>query len=104
MADAGNYPHAPAPGWTDTSADAAASLEGVTARLQRMALRAIRRAGRRGLTAHELATTLHLERTTIQPRTSELRRLGRIIDSGQRRFNPNRKRAIVWVVKEVRDA
>ena len=51
-------------------------------------------------TAPELALALQLERTTVPPRTSELRKLGRIIDSGQRRLNPNRKRAIVWVAKE----
>jgi hypothetical protein len=92
-----SYPHAPAPGQTDTSAQAAVAIEPVTARIQRLVLRSIRDAGPRGLTAHELALALVMERTTVQPRTSELRRLGKIKDSGQRRENPNGKKAIVWV-------
>lgn len=99
MSDA--YPYSPAPGQTDTSAEAAQSLEGVSARIQRLVLAAIRSAGKAGLTAHEVSTVLRLERTTAQPRTSELRRLGRIVDSGQRRPNPNGKRAIVWIAREV---
>ena len=38
-----------------------------------------------------------MERTTVQPRTSELKLLGLIEDSGERRRNRNGKRAIVWV-------
>jgi len=95
------YPYAAATGRTDTSAAAAASIQTVTARVQRLVLGAIQSSGGYGLTAHELATTLNLERTTVQPRTSELRRLGCIKDSGRRRLNPNRKRAIVWVAHEV---
>lgn len=95
------YPYSPAPGQTDTSAEAASAIEHLTARVQRLVLAAIKSAGTNGLTAHELAVALKMERTTVQPRTSELRRLGRIKDSGQRRLNPNSKRAIVWVAQEV---
>lgn len=95
MADA--YPHCPSLGQTDTSAEAAQALEGVSARVQRLVLGAIEDAGANGLTAHEIALTLGMERSTVQPRTSELRQLGRIIDSAKRRPNPNGKRAIVWV-------
>jgi predicted transcriptional regulator len=90
------YPHAPAEGRTDTSADAASSIRTLTARVQRAAYHAIAEMGSHGLTTDELAARLGMERTTVQPRTSELRRLGRIIDSGQRRHNRNGKRAIVW--------
>jgi hypothetical protein len=99
MADA--YPNSPAPGRTDTSAAAAQAMEGVSARVQRLVLAAIKSAGAVGLTAHELAVTLGMERTTVQPRTSELRRLGRISDSRQRRPNSNGKNAIVWIAREV---
>lgn len=95
------YPEYPgAKGSSETGHEAAAAIASVTARYQKMALAAIRAAGANGLTAHELAERLGLERTTIQPRTSELRRLGKIADSGRRRSNPNGKRAIVWTTPE----
>lgn len=93
-----DYPYSPAKGQTDTSSDAAEAIKPITARVQRLALEGIILAGQQGLTAVELADLLCMERTTVQPRISELRRLGRIEDSGERRHNPNRKRAIVWVV------
>ena len=101
MADLDRYPHIPAPGRTDTSVDAAASMEPVTARVQRLVLRAIRHSGSAGLTTNELSAALNMERTTVQPRTSELRRLGVILDSGKRRPNANGKQAIVWIAREV---
>lgn len=91
------YPYYPAHGSTDTSAEAAHAMEGISARVQRLALAAINSSGDAGLTAHELALVLNMERTTVQPRTSELSLLGRIEDSGTRRLNPNGKRAIVWI-------
>lgn len=91
-----DYPNAPAMGKTDTSAAAAEAIGTVSARVQRAVLHAVYNAGERGLTSHELAVTLGMERTTVQPRTTELRRLGKLRDSGQRRPNPNGKRAIVW--------
>lgn len=99
MAD--RYPFVPAHGQTDTSALAAASLDSVTARIQRAVLFAIGEVGARGLTSHELAVRLGMERTTVQPRTSELKEMGLICDSGIRRPNPNGKRAIAWIRKGV---
>ena len=66
-------------------------------RLQRMAETTIRDAGANGLTADELSARLEMDRWSIQPRTSELRRKGLIRDSGQRRRNATRKLAIVWI-------
>lgn len=62
-----------------------------------MAATAIRAAGPRGLTADELAQRLDMDRYSIEPRTSELRRKGLIRDSGRRRKNASGKMAIVWV-------
>jgi hypothetical protein len=93
----GTYPEAPGHRGVSTSIEAADAIESVTARLQRMALRAICAAGPNGLTADELAATLNCNRYTIQPRTTELRRKHLIIDSGARRLNVTGKRAIVWV-------
>ena len=91
------YPDAPGHRNVDTSVAAAADVAPSLGRLQRMAESAIRDAGPAGLTADELAARLDMERWSIQPRTSELRRKGRIRDSGQRRPNRTGKRAIVWV-------
>jgi DNA-binding IclR family transcriptional regulator len=69
-------------------------------RLQRLALHAISEAGKRGLTSQELAERTGVDFAASQPRTSELRRLGLIRDSGQRRKNRSGKQAIVWIAAE----
>ncbi|GGC24496.1 hypothetical protein GCM10011371_10170 [Novosphingobium marinum] len=69
-------------------------------RLQRLSLAVVRLAGPQGLTAHETAYWLRIDRATIQPRLSELRSKGRITDSGMRRRNASGRRAIVWVVRD----
>jgi hypothetical protein len=91
------YPDAPGHRHVDTSIAAADALAPKLGRLQRMAQSAIREAGAHGLTADELAVRLAMDRWSIQPRTSELRRKGLIRDSGQRRSNVTGKLAIVWV-------
>lgn len=93
------YPDAPGHRCVETSVDAAVALAPKLGRLQRMAEMAIRDAGEDGLTADELAAKLDMDRWSVQPRTSELKRKGLILDSGQRRPNTTGKRAIVWVAK-----
>ena len=93
------YPDAPGHRNVDTSIAAADALAPKLGRLQRMAETAIRDAGLHGLTADELAKRLDLDRWSIQPRTSELKRKGLIRDSGLRRPNASGKRAIVWIAK-----
>ncbi|CAN5899763.1 hypothetical protein BH24BAC1_BH24BAC1_36910 [soil metagenome] len=90
------YPDSPGHRNVDTSIAAADALALKLGRLQRMAQAAISEAGPRGLTADELAARLEMDRWSIQPRTSELRRKGLIRDSGQRRPNGTGKLAIVW--------
>lgn len=90
------YPDAPGHRNVDTSIAAAEALAPRLGRLQQMALETIREAGWLGLTADELAGRLDMDRWSIQPRTSELRRKGLIRDSGQRRPNATGKMAIVW--------
>ncbi|WP_373084898.1 hypothetical protein [Sneathiella sp.] len=91
------YPNEPGHRGIDTSIAAAIALAPKLGRLQRMARNAIREAGWLGLTADELAARLGMDRWSIQPRTSELKRKGLIRDSGQRRANSTGKLAIVWV-------
>ena len=90
------YPDAPGHRNVDTSIAAADDLAPKLGRLQRMAETTIRDAGASGLTADELSARLNMDRWSIQPRTSELRRKGLIRDSGQRRPNGSGKLAIVW--------
>ena len=91
------YPDTPGHRNVETSIAAADALAPRLGRLQRMAERAIRDAGARGLTADELAARLEMQRWSVQPRTSELYRKGLIRDSGQRRRNCTGKLAIVWI-------
>jgi hypothetical protein len=93
------YPDAPGHRNVDTSIAAANAIAPKLGRLQRMAEAAIREAGLYGLTADELAARLDMDRYSIQPRTSELRRKGLIRDSGLRRPNATGKQAIVWIAK-----
>lgn len=91
------YPNAPGHRGVETSIAASEAIAPKLGRLQRMALAAIREADWSGHTADELADQLSMDRYSIQPRTSELKRKGLIRDSGQRRPNSSGKLAIVWV-------
>lgn len=95
------YPHSAGSRGVDTSLDAARSIDLSVGHLQRVALRAIRAAGSRGLSTNELVAVVHIHRDSIQPRTSELARQGLIRDSGLRRRNANGKYAIVWVAESL---
>ena len=90
------YPDGPGHRGIDTSIEAAEAVAPKCGRLQKLVLAAITGRGALGATTDELAADLEQERWSIQPRTSELRRLGLIADSKQRRRNVTGKRAIVW--------
>lgn len=94
------YPDLPGHRGVDTSIDAAETVAPAAGRLQRIVLAAIADAGPAGRSTNELAEQLHLERGSVQPRTSELRSKRLIADSGLRRANANGKRAIVWTLPE----
>jgi DNA-binding MarR family transcriptional regulator len=94
------YPDAPGHRGVETSIAAAEAVAPNLGRLQRLALAAITARGAFGLTADELAEVLNLDRYSIQPRTSELSRKGLIADSGLRRRNASRRRAIVWTLPQ----
>lgn len=94
------YPDAPGHRGVDTSIAAAADIAPKLGRLQRLAEETIRAAGREGLTADELAERVDLPRWTMQPRTTELRLKGLVVDSGMRRRNCTGKAARVWVAPE----
>jgi hypothetical protein len=92
------YPNAPGFQDTDTSRQAAEDVGRKSKDIQAQVLAAVGRQGDFGATAEELAAILRLPRGTVQPRTTELSRLGKLKDSGKRRQNlSSGKMAIVWV-------
>lgn len=98
--DTARYPDGPGDRGVETSVKASEHIRPHVARLQGLALAAIRAAGPLGLTTLELAAAVGVDSASIQPRTSELRRKREIVDSGQRRRNPSGVRAIVWTLPE----
>ena len=72
-------------------------------RLQQISCTAIRDAAHEGMTAHEVSLATRLDRHSIQPRISELRRMGLVIASGKRQLNPSGKTATVWIASEYAD-
>jgi hypothetical protein len=95
-----DYPDAPGHRGVETSIEAAEAVAPKCGRLQRLALKAITDRGAFGATTDELAELLQQDRGSIQPRTSELRRMGVIADSNQRRRNVTGIRAIVWTLPQ----
>lgn len=96
---------------SDTSQEAAASIEPHLTELQMRVLECIARAKSRfsfsvhracerhpGLTCQEVETKTGLDHQTVSPRILELRRMGLIEDSGHRRKTRSGRNAIVWRV------
>lgn len=91
-----SYPETPGFADTDTSRDAAKAVRPKASCVREMVLEALR--GRPG-TAVQIALRLRLPYESVQPRTSELRAMGLVEDSGKR--GPSRdpeKLAIIWRV------
>ena len=95
-----SYPNAPGSKGGETSEAGAAAIAEAAGRLQRLVLTAVTEAGATGVTVVEMATRYGLDRMSIQPRFSELRRMGKIADSGRRRKNPSGVSVIVWTLRE----
>lgn len=89
------YPNEPATGKTDTSAEAADAIRPSVTQLQYMIIGRLAMGGPQ--TSCELAEALNEAYENIQPRTSELRAMGKIKDGGKRGPSRNPKRnAIRW--------
>ena len=86
------------PGWkkTDTSKQAAKEIAPKAENLRNIVFRMIKA---NPMSADEVAATLNIDITTIRPRVSELRNMGKIEDSGVRSRTRSGKRCIVWRVK-----
>ena len=85
----------PAPGKTDTSAEAAEAIAPKAPRL-RHAINELIRVAPSGLTTSELACMTTAGLLAVRPRCTELRQAGMIIDTGKRRPNLNGRNEIVW--------
>lgn len=84
----------------DTSIEGAEKAEPWAKCVRDKVLRAVAAAGATGLTVLECCEQYQLDRHGAQPRFTELRIAGKIVDSGMRRRNPSGVRAIVWVLPE----
>ena len=89
------YPHAA--GWKDpaTSREAAASLN--AASIREIVRKCVLTYG--PMTTDECATILGLSVLTVRPRFSELRALGCLRDTTERRRNISGRKAVVWAVR-----
>ena len=95
----GIYPKRPGANYRQTSVDAADAIADRAPTLRNATHVALEAVGSLGLTADEVADVLGLSILSIRPRVTELSRLGKIEDSGERRKNKSGKSAIVWRLK-----
>lgn len=70
-----------------TSKEAAQAVQSSTALLREQVLAEIVAAGANGLTPDEVADLIGRSVLGVRPRVSELKRLGKVIDTGRRRPN-----------------
>ena len=96
------YPDLPGfKGESETGREAAAAIAPKLGRLQRLVRELVAARGEQGITPEEAADVTGQDRVSLQPRFSELKAKGTIVDSGKRRLNPSsRKRAVVWVLAQ----
>jgi hypothetical protein len=85
------------PGWTEatTSKEAADLIKPTAARVRERVLNLI--TAQPNLSVHQISHQLELSIATVQPRVSELRRMGEIKASGQRSRNESGMSAHCWV-------
>ncbi len=90
------YPVTPGFKRTDTSAKAAESMKPSKETLQQHVLAELAKSP---ATSFELSSRMGISYAAVQPRTSELRLEGKIVDSGERRKSDSGRNAIVWKLK-----
>lgn len=96
-APAPKYPATPGFKRRGTSSDAAPAISRA-ATLRALVLKEIKKAGKRGLTADEVAGKIGESVLSIRPRVSELFRQNKVAESGERRANASGARASVWII------
>lgn len=85
---------------SDTSKDAAESVEHATGTLRARVLGFIKRSGEYGMTCDEIELLSGLVHQTASARVNELCKLDVIIDSGRRRKTRSGRKATVWVARQ----
>lgn len=80
-----------------TSGVAADRIAGYAAKQRADVLAAIVKAGAFGATDAEIESATGIRAQSVSPRRGELRKLGLIVDSGERRRTPRGRPAAVWV-------
>ena len=97
------YPHkAGHRGDNETSIQASEELQEHLGRLQASAFGVIAAAGPHGASCDDIAAELDWIVFRVRPRTAELRRMGKIVDSGNRRKGASGRLDIVWCLPEYR--
>lgn len=86
---------------SDTSKAAAESMEEVAPAILTQVLLFIKRSGKHGANYDEIVVALNRDKPTISARCNELKRLGKIVDSGKRRMTRSGRPAAVYLAKEV---
>jgi hypothetical protein len=97
---ANNYPFHPGAYPIDTALAAADAIAPAVSYLQKLILGVLREVAAYGATGDEIAARLGWERFRVRPRTSELRVMRKIVDSGRRRKSQSGIASIVWVLAE----
>jgi len=93
-------PSAPHVAGSETSRQAAEGIEAHVGRLQELVLEYIKGCGPSGATDEQISLGLGLHTDTTRPRRVELRNLGLVRDSGQRRKTSSGRQATVWVAAD----
>lgn len=91
------YPKTPGHRGIETSIAAAKALERKHPTQKQLVYDVIDATGLKGCIGDEVAEKLGWTKYEVRPRTSDLRREGRIVDSGKRRKSRKGIRSIVWV-------
>ena len=92
------YPNAPGHRGVDTSIEAARDMRPASKRLQDAIIAKLKSYGALGATTSELAIALSKPIGNVRPRVTELRALGKVEPSAERRKNHRGKTEIVWVM------
>lgn len=93
-----DYPNKPGSYGLGGSDEAAEKISPHMPELQAKVLTVLEKAGSYGATGDEIAAALGWDKYRVRPRTSELRKLCRIMDSRKRRPSESGVQSIVWVL------
>ncbi len=98
------YPASPGFKTHGPSSEAAEAIAPIASTIRDRVLKFVSSTGEHGATADEVTAALNISAFTTRPRLSELRRLGRIKDSGARRAHLSGVDATVWTAADSRGA